>query len=344
MIRDPRSLAKAMNEQFRVLFIEAFSRKRIREGLETWVITIDGLDECGDDKRTGRHSASIHREIVQLVSNFAAQNPSVPLLWIIASRPEAHLKAVFDEETIRNCFFDMEVPVDSDEAQRDVEKYLVSEFKKIREQYPDLIHETAWPIHRQFAKIVEASRGYFAFAAVLVRFIEDPNVANPVDQLKWVMRAITRILLSRKQLINPLAVLDELYIEILEEIKPEIFQVTRQILGASMFLDQKGLHRGHWCLALVCNTLSITRDAAMTSLRPLYSVVKLAPKHPGLSRPDFYHTSFRDFLQDPLRSCAYSIDLGLIGGDIIQRVVTWLFEKAFCGYRIVWFLKELEEC
>ncbi|KXN91173.1 hypothetical protein AN958_02770 [Leucoagaricus sp. SymC.cos] len=245
MIRDPRSLAKAMNEQFRVLFIEPFSRRQIKEGSEKWVITIDGLDECGDDQQTGRHSTSIHREIVQLVSNSVAQNPSVPLLWIIASRPEAHLKAVFDEEAIQNCFFDVEVPVDSDEAQRDVEKYLVSEFKKIREQYPDLIHETAWPIYRQFVKIVEASRGYFAFAAVLVRFIEDPNVANPIDQLKWVMRAITRILLSRKQIRNPLAVLDELYTEILEGIKPEVFQVTRQILGASMFLDQKA------CIVLI---------------------------------------------------------------------------------------------
>ncbi|KXN80829.1 hypothetical protein AN958_07225 [Leucoagaricus sp. SymC.cos] len=340
MIRDPRSLKKAMNEQFRVLFIEPFSRRRIGEGSETWVITIDGLDECGDDRQTGRHSTSIHREIVQLVSNFAAQNPSVPLLWIIASRPEAHLKAVFDEETIRTYFFDVEVPVDSDEAQQDVEKYLVIEFKKIREQYPDLIHETAWPIHRQFVKIVEASRGYFVFAAVLVRFIEDPNVANPIDQLKWVMRAITRILLSRKQIRNPLAVLDELYTEILEGIKPEVFQVTRQILGASMFLDQKGLHRGNWNLAVICNSLSITRDAALTSLRPLCSVVKLPLRY----RPGFYHTSFRDFLQDPLRSRAYSIDPGHKGGEIIQQVVTWLFEKLFGGYRIVWFLRELEEC
>ncbi|KXN81275.1 hypothetical protein AN958_05362 [Leucoagaricus sp. SymC.cos] len=347
MGRDPRSLAKAMNEQFRVLFIEPFSRRRVREGSETWVITIDALDECGDDRQTGRHSTRIHREIVQLISNFTAQNPSAPLLWIIASRPEAHLKAVFDEKGIRNCFFDVEVPIDSDEAQRDVEKYLVSEFKKIREQYPDLIHpdlihETAWPMHRQFVKIVEASRGYFAFAAVLVRFIEDPNVANPIDQLKWVMRAITRILLSRKQIRNPLAVLDELYTEILEGIKPEIFQVTRQILCASMFLDRKGLHRGYWCLALICNSLSITRDAALTSLRPLYSVVKLAKV--GSTRPRFYHTSFRDFLQDPLRSRAYSIDPGLVGGDIVQRMVTWLFEKVLCGYRIVLFLKELEEC
>ncbi|KXN81498.1 hypothetical protein AN958_04522 [Leucoagaricus sp. SymC.cos] len=344
MIRDPRSLAKAMNEQFRVLFIEPFSRKRIREGLEAWVITIDGLDECGDDQQTGRHSTSIHREIVQLVSNFAAQHPSVPFLWIIASRPEAHLKAVFDEEAIRNCFFDVEVPIDSDEAQRDVEKYLVSEFKKIREQYPDLIHETAWPKHRQFVKIVEASRGFFAFATVLVRFIEDPNVANPIDQLKWVMQAITRILLSRKQLINPLVVLDELYTEILEGIKPGIFQVTRQILGASMFLDQKNLHRNNWCLSLICNSLGITRDAALASLRPLYSVIKLALKHSGDTRPDFYHTSFRDFLQDPLRSRAYSIDPGLVGGDIVQQVVTWLFKNVLCEYRIVWFLKELEEC
>ncbi|KXN84027.1 hypothetical protein AN958_00570 [Leucoagaricus sp. SymC.cos] len=328
MIQDPRSLAKAMNEQFRVLFIEPFSRRRIREGSETWVITIDGLDECGDDQQTGRHSTNIHREIVQLVSNFAAQNPSVSFLWIIASRPEAHLNAVFDEEAIRNCFFDVEVPIDSDEAQWDVEKYLVSEFKKIREHYHDLIHETAWPLHRQFVKIVKASRGFFAFAAVLVRFIEDPNVAHPIDQLKWVMRAITRILLSRKQLTNPLVVLDELYTEILEGIKPGIFQVTRQILGASMFLDQENMCRNNWCLCLICNSLRITRVAAMTSLRPLYSVIKLAPKHPGDTRPDFYHTSFRDFLQDPLRSRAYSIDPGLVGGDIVQRMVTWLFENA----------------
>ncbi|KXN84843.1 hypothetical protein AN958_12069 [Leucoagaricus sp. SymC.cos] len=314
-----------MREQFRLLFIEPFVRRRIRNGSKAWVITLDGLDECGEDQQTKRHSDDIQRDIVELINGFAAQNLSVPLVWIIASRPEAHLKAVFTQGNVQDNIFEVEVPVDSPEACQDVEKYLDAEFKRIRERYPDHISESSWPTRSQFEKIAQASSGLFAFAAVIIRFIDDPVVRNPVEQLKWVMQAITKLLRSRNHLKNPLAALDALYTVILSRIPADSYEVARQILGASMYLDRKKVLRGGWNLALICNAYSIEKATAITALSYLHSVIKFQPEARfGNPRPTCYHTSFRDFLQDHVRSCGYLIEPAVVGSDIICHVVSWI--------------------
>ncbi|KXN87175.1 hypothetical protein AN958_09101 [Leucoagaricus sp. SymC.cos] len=326
--KNPRSLEKAIGEQFRLLFVEPFVRRKLRSGSKAWIITLDGLDECGEDEQTKRHADDIQRDIVELISHFSAQHPSVPLVWIIASRPEAHLQAVFAQGNIRGNIAEVEVPVDSPEACQDVEKYLDAEFRRIRERYPNHISESPWPTRSQFEKIAQASSGLFAFAAVIIRFIDDPVVRNPIEQLKWVMKAITRLLRSRNHLKNPLAALDVLYTVILSRIPADSYEVARQILGASMYLDRQKVPRRGWDLTLICNAYGIEKAKAITALSYLHSVIKFQPEAKSTNpRPSCYHTSFRDFLQDSLRSCEHFIKSAVDGGDFIRCTAIWVMDK-----------------
>lgn len=320
MLRNPESLKKAMGEQFRLLIVEPFVSKSIRSESVAWVVALDGLDECGSDPNGKRHSDRVQCDIVRLISNFVRQYPAAPLIWIIASRPETHLKAVFSEPDVVPSFWEQEVPVDSDEACQDVEKILHLEFTQITQNYPDHIHESPWPTNIQFLEITRAALGLFIFAEVVIRFIDNPSVGNPISQLEHILIAISKSPPRSQE--NPLATLDALYLGILHRVPQEVLHVTKQLLGGLIFLETCRIKISDCDLRQMCNHLNITRDVAITALRNLHSVVYFPKvKDIAQTRPRFYHASFRDFLEDPSRSHEYFIDKQLVGDTIFQDVI-----------------------
>ncbi len=318
MRNDPVSLNKAMNEQFRILFVEPFIHRKIRSASGAWVIALDGLDECGGDSNNKYHSDRIQCDIIRLISGFVRQYPAAPLIWIIASRPEPHLKAVFSEPDVLPSFWEEEVPVDSVEACEDVDKFLRKEFTKIRENYPYHIRESSWPNNKQFLEIAHAALGLFIFAQVVVRFIDDPKVGNPIAQLEYVILAISQIR-SKNTRENPFANLDAMYIAILSKIPSDTLQITKRLLGFLIFLNSKDIRVSDCNLRLIRNILDISGDATVTALRHLHSLLYI-PKVKDISqtRPRFYHASFRDFLRDGLRSHEYFADTPAIVDEIFQ--------------------------
>ncbi|KAF9442215.1 hypothetical protein P691DRAFT_779510 [Macrolepiota fuliginosa MF-IS2] len=214
------------------------------------------------------------------------QYPSAPLIWIIASRPETHLKTTFSEDAVKPSFWEEDVPIDSAKACQDVEKFLHNKFTEIQHHHSDHIHETPWPTQSQFLRITTAACGLFIFAEVIIRFISDSSIGNPVAQLRCVISIISKIPLSQLRR-NPLAVLDAL-----AKIKD-------------------------FDLHCICNSLNIARDDAVTALRHLHSVLFFKKvRDIGKTCPHFYHTSFRDFVEDPSRSNEYSIDVGECGSAL----------------------------
>ncbi|KAF9442961.1 hypothetical protein P691DRAFT_797764 [Macrolepiota fuliginosa MF-IS2] len=213
MSRDPRSLDKAMSEQFRKLFIEPLTQWGIGGGSTRWIIMIDGLDECRPPDTRSQAEASWERaqcEIIKLISTFVSEHPSVPLLWIISSRPESHLRAFFSRADIHAAHWEVEVPIDSDEACQDVERYLRSGFEDIRKQYPYHIPPASpWPCEEHISMIARSALGHFAFAATVTRFVEDPDIGDPIAQLCQIL-----IMVDRQNMLsvegNPLAALDAL--------------------------------------------------------------------------------------------------------------------------------------
>lgn len=341
MLEDPRSLEKSMKEQMRVLLIEPFVNKRLRVGLDDLVIALDGLDECdGDPERDDprlrvRTSDYVQCEIVQLISDFVLRYPSVPLIWIVSSRPEKHLQTVFYDEIVRSSFWEEDIPVDSDEACKDVERFLACEFQKIRKKYPDhMPHNGIWPSKKDFTAITKAALGLFIFAEVVVRFVDDPYIKNPIAQLKTVLSTISK--LNSSASVNPLAILDAIYTEILKRVPSNVIGPAKEIFAYMIHLDRRKAAKSKFNLALICNALFIPKDVAVTALHHLHSVLNFSGiTDIGLTRPRFYHASFRDFLQDPSRSYEFSVENvrsffsagGCLGLAISEHLCTGMFES-----------------
>ncbi len=335
---NPESLNKAMNEQFRLLIVEPFIRRKIRSGSKAWVVVLDGLDECGGDPNGRRHSDEVQRDIIRLISDFVQQYPAAPLIWIVASRPETHLKAVFSEPDVVPSLWEEDIPVDSTEACTDVEKFLHTEFTKISRRYPDHIRESSWPTDKQFLKIANTVLGLFIFAEVIIRFIDDPQVGNPIAQLECILSAISKMQ-SNKDKKNPLANLDIIYIAILSKIIPEDLHITKRLLQFLIYLHANNVAIEGCNFRLVCRMVGISIDVAVTALRHLHSVLYFprSIKDVGQTRPRFYHASFRDFLHDEYRSREHFV--AKLDSLEFSKTVVYLAQTQFSSGRSLSILR-----
>ncbi|KAF9442408.1 hypothetical protein P691DRAFT_481936 [Macrolepiota fuliginosa MF-IS2] len=310
MSRDPRSLDKAMSEQFRKLFVEPFAQRGIGRGATPWLILLDGLDECRPPVAESQAQSPSERaqcEIIKLISTFVLEYPSVPLLWIISSRPESHLMACFSSADIRAAHWDEEVPINSDEACQDVERYLRSELEKIRQQYPyHMPTTTPWPCEEHMAVIARSALGHFVFAATVTKFIEDPDIGDPIAQLDQMLIFMDRPYMRSVEG-NPLAALDALYTSILQQINPATLPLTKRLLRYCLWVNS-GFLRDLRLLTVICNILNIEQNRAYSALRKLYAVLHIPhPNDAGKQRLEFLHKSFVDYLRNEDRSHNFSL-------------------------------------
>ncbi|KAJ3572020.1 hypothetical protein NP233_g3361 [Leucocoprinus birnbaumii] len=334
LMQSHRPLDKAMGEQFRLLIIEPFVSRRLREGQPDLLLAIDGLDECEGDPVSDapattqqlreRTSDRVQCEIVRLISGFVSKYPNVPLIWVIASRPETHLTAVFSSADIINTFREEDIPPDSDEACQDVQRFLHSEFSKIRENYPYHITETTWPSERKFLLIANAALGLFVFAEVVVRFIDDRRVNNPIANLEHVLAALGKLRQSTSRQ-NPLATLDAIYSAILEKVPEDTLPMTKELLSVIVLTHKCKVTE--FPFSKIRGHLNLGQPTCLTALHHLHSVIKI-PRSKNLdgTRPQFYHNSFREYLDDKSRSNDY-----YAGREVfLERALEHSLPRIFC--------------
>ncbi|KXN86246.1 putative Xaa-Pro aminopeptidase P [Leucoagaricus sp. SymC.cos] len=90
ILHDPKVVQKSMAEQFKRFILKPVVVEKLFEGLhETILIILDGLDKCKGDRR--------QQEIASLIRQMTTQHPTSPLIWLIASCPEPHIKTVFTQ-------------------------------------------------------------------------------------------------------------------------------------------------------------------------------------------------------------------------------------------------------
>ncbi|KAJ3570239.1 hypothetical protein NP233_g4539 [Leucocoprinus birnbaumii] len=328
-LRKPRALRTAMQEQFNLLITEPFVRRRLCSGSADILIAIDGLDECDGDPNhdptflhRGRSLEAIHRQIVQLISDFVGRYPNVPIIWAIASRPEDHIKSAFTADGIQGTFLEVEIPIDSDEACRDVENYLVASFTEIRTQYPNQFREsTAWPSHVHFLQIAKAALGLFIFAEVVIRFVGDERVGNPISQLSHVLSALAKIQQSQQPR-NPLEVLDAIYTTIMERVPNDMITNTKRLLEILIFFQRQKKNISDFTFRDMCEYLMIPHEDAVSALRHLHSVVFFGRGKVENGRPRFFHASFPDFLENPARSNGFYVNEWKIDTHRLVEVLT----------------------
>lgn len=243
---------------------------------------LDALDECGPD-----HRAS---EILRL---FMTHAPRVPFRFriLLTSRPEPHIRTVFDEAPKHAKFIlhDVEMSV----VRRDIHLFVQAELSNIPKQLHVKV-SSDWPRKIDVDTLADTSGKLFVYAATSVRFIGNERVRNPQKQIE--------ILLGVRQATNakPYAQLDQLYLQIL-----------RNALPADT--EDDDIDRFHWVvgsIVLLRNPLSMdalahfTRydmDEVINALYHLQSII-LIPSNLN-EAPRIYHPSFPDFITSAQR-CA----------------------------------------
>ncbi|KAJ3570836.1 hypothetical protein NP233_g4139 [Leucocoprinus birnbaumii] len=308
--------AKAMKEQFRLLIIDPLVKHKLFAKGDDILIAIDGLDECDGDPGADDYEQTchrrrtfkeVHREIVELISGFVEAHPSIPAIWVIASQPESHITAVFGSDDVKGSYVEESILIDNKEACADVEKFLVASFKKIAETYPNHITKTPWPAYDQLLQITKAASGLFIFGEVVIRFIDDPREENPVSQLNQVLAAIANLRQSRKN--NPLSALDVIYTAILSRIPPTRMENLKKMLPLMIYVHRRSINVRDYNCQNMYEHFDISREDAITSFNYLHSVIYFPHvKHIDKTQPQFYHASFRDYLEDPSRSCEYTVE------------------------------------
>ncbi|KAK7056104.1 hypothetical protein R3P38DRAFT_2601142 [Favolaschia claudopus] len=276
---DPALVDKSLSIQLQKLIIEPYNGSG-----DSLIIVIDGLDECEDE----RHQQELLRSIARSL-------PSQPLLRIlIASRPEAHIKDVFDDPALQLC-----QRLDVYGSFDDVSIYLMDEFKRISETHAAMAGISyPWPSDKQIQYVLDKSSGHFIYAATVIRFVEDQDF-DPMKRLEIVTEILPRPQDDEDP--SPFAVLDRLYHHILTTV-PYRSQLSRVLaVIAAGFTDRLNVDD-------IGQLRGLKPTEVLLTLRRLHSLINIKDNHVPNPRPGpdlcifVYHASFIDFLRDSTRS------------------------------------------
>ncbi|KAF5360553.1 hypothetical protein D9756_004609 [Leucocoprinus leucothites] len=292
LTNDPKIVGKSIAEQFRWFLMRPFTVAGLLEGLpQTVLIIIDGLDECKGEEA--------QREIVLLIGRFVLRHPNTPLIWAIASRPEPHLRSVFSDSQIRNCHWEINIPVNSNQSTADVERFLREKFQEIRLRYSSFFPATLrqWPMEAEFLIIMKAASGLFIFASVVIRFIADESYGNPVSQLRKVLTVIETARLQGLES-SPFKTLDNMYAEIISAIPPDVLPHTMQLLALSFYSPLELGVFTNYSFGIICNWLGFSQADVYGALHRLHSVLEIPPSEKMTSehRLRAFHASFPDYV------------------------------------------------
>ncbi|KAJ7925720.1 hypothetical protein B0H13DRAFT_1600253, partial [Mycena leptocephala] len=283
---DPSITHRSLSLQLQRLIIEPCQQNLCGR---TLVIIIDGLDECEDQ--------NIQQEILCSIGR-AIDKQQLSLRFLVASRPEAHLR-----DTFTGVLHRIHCPVNIEQSFEDVRKFLLHEFARIyREHHKTMaIVPCPWPSPEIIDNLVNKSSGYFIYASTVIKFIDDKDF-RPTERLKVIMGT------KEPDFGSPFVALDGLYTQILSQVhaRPQLLKILTIIVDFSFKPGD------------IEQLLELEPGDVQLTLRGLHSVIRILEE---VEQDDayiifFHHASFRDFLKDPRRagifyigSCPHRTDL-----------------------------------
>ena len=318
MQANPTLYTKSMMVQMRSLIIDSF--RKLSSGIgHTPTVIIDGLDEC-DSHETQKLILEIIYEAVAI--------EKIPLRFLIASHPEAHIREAFDRPTLRSITKRI-VLDDSFGPNQDIEKYLRDGFKSIYDRNSTLMEHVVqpWPESGILDLLVQKASGQFIYASTVLKFVE-AEFYNPLSQLD--------IVLEPSPLDGTLfSDLDQLYSQILSTypIPEKLISVLGTILALhcpqppGVIEDLLGMKAGEVGLVL----------------RGLHSLIRfphipdeIFTRSMDIDEDDgirLLHASFQDYLVDKNRSGPFFINTNIFRAQItkagFELMTEWISQP--CG-------------
>ncbi|KAK1221898.1 hypothetical protein PQX77_015278 [Marasmius sp. AFHP31] len=291
------------------------------------LVIIDGVDECIDVTSQKR-----------LLGTIQASTPSLPLDFLILSRPEPHIKRIFRDGSFIPAPRIMSL---ADFAVRDdIEKYLRQEFERLREEHKGTL-PVSWPGDNVIMTLVDRSTGQFIYVTTVIKFLSTGKVrVTPQQRLEVILRA-EPVLNST----SPYPDLDQLCSQILHLCQNDGRKLQRVLqlivspidfvdLGLPKYLVLRGSPPMVPTSAVVIEKLLGLGQGEVTALLSgLHSILHIPEDR--AERVSVLHASFTDFLLDRNRSGDYYVGKKLDQSTWKEMVIVyqanWL-SRVSAGY------------
>ena len=323
IIRDPDVFSKSLSGQMTELLIKPLNNIAAEKDLKRLtdqqrkVVVIDGLDECegpGENAQT---------EILDLLL-LASSQPSSPLLFLIASRPEHTVQTYFSGHQMNSLMKGL--PLDNKYGvDADIRTYLQARFAKIMETHParDSIPKD-WPDWDDYQYLMEKASGQFIYVSVVMDFVESTK-SLPMLQLRTVRDELPLPENGRNE--TPFAPLDALYLHILSSIDRSHLTKALEIVRAMIFGSMDSYDGSTFTLDLANSLFAWEPGESRLVLSGLRALIYLPDAHSSESnkklRLRFFHASFVDFLLDRSRSGDFFIEPGLAHANLARYWVRY---------------------
>ncbi|CUA72683.1 Envelope glycoprotein B [Rhizoctonia solani] len=286
--RDPDVHTKEPRTQFQRMILEPLHS--VRGSLPTKiVIVIDALDECNDGKG-----------VEQILEVLGEKASGLPVKFLVSSRPEYHIR-----DKIGKSIQEAQVTLhelDKQMVKSDIETYLSAELSSL----PIALTE------KQFKSLVERAGLLFIYAATVIRYITDID-ADPLERLDTVLQAPNPTLDTS----NGTEEIDGLYSSVLTSAfsNPRLTRLEKQ--RRELVLHTVVCAKEPLTVEALAGLLGLTSIQVVAALRPLWSVLHVSGPD-AIDRVNILHSSFPDYMHNPIRSGQFACKAELHHGKLAE--------------------------
>lgn len=268
--------------------------------VERRLVVVDGLDEVNSRDK---------QDIIIKAISRAIPNLSVPVRFLIASRPETNICNAIEREFGSPEIQVQVVDLDKDQdVATDLKAFYDDNFDELRRTHPALKwrYEYAdWPPQEAINILVLKSSPQFIFASTVMKYISHPR-GHPSKRLERILEVEIRVMPKEDQ---PYRELDALYEVILLSVEDADREMVRLILTLIYYSGMN--QKSDFGDDLVGSPLFLEEYICLAAgdvsrlLDPLVSLLTI-PKNPD-DTIKMLHASFFDYFQNPQRSGAVGI-------------------------------------
>ncbi|KIM35967.1 hypothetical protein M413DRAFT_323930 [Hebeloma cylindrosporum] len=178
--RDPLILTRSLEAQATALLVDPLRELEVgytnKPDMRRLII-IDGLDECD--------VSTVQCNVLESLSCLF-HHYDLPLLILIASRPERHLTHSFTTGSLAKFHTTLALD-DTYKPDDDIRLFLTDKFRQIKDTHPMRHYmDHSWPSSGVLKGLVEKSSGQFIYASTVVEYVSSIR-HNPADCLSVVL-------------------------------------------------------------------------------------------------------------------------------------------------------------
>lgn len=305
--RNPALLSMSLKAQMKALFVDALNSVASEIlCMRPRLVIVDGLDECGDPDS---------QEYILQVLSEATNQLLVPISFLLASRPEQHIREAFNEDFLASLTTTITLD-DTFQPDKDIRIFIEDKFHMIKRKHPARARfPDPWPVPSDIGHLLQKSSGQFIYAATVMKYVESRKYMPP-DRLQIILG-----LTPSPGEDTPFAALDALYLHIFASVGDlnkviDLFYIL--LLAESTAVKRIPEHMEKF--------LFYRPGEIDIVLSELHSILAVPASDDPQGVLRISHASLSDFLVDRSRSGRFFID----SGTGYARITTLILKHIKC--------------